>query len=99
MSTSNLFKVFGINQIGSTNCVDVPLRISGLITAQDEVGIPARIECEEDSIGSALMLNSQLLHVGIPRPLQGIHLGTSQCRPQSRQRLNNIVNAAAFFAS
>jgi hypothetical protein len=45
------------------------------------------------------MLNSQLLHVGIPRPLQGIDLGTSQCRPQSRQRLNNIVNAAAFFAS
>ena len=99
MSTSNLFKVFGVNQIGQPDRVCIPLSVSSLVASENQVCIASWIKCEQDSIGPALMLNAQLFHIGISRALQGIDLWPTECRTQLRQCLDHIMDAAALLVS
>jgi len=93
---SNLFKVFGIDQVGG-RIASAYTAVSGLVASADQVRIAARVKGEQNAIGFALMLNAQFFMLGTVN-LSGIHLG----RPapdQLRQRLNHIVDAAAFLVS
>jgi hypothetical protein len=61
VSLSNLVEVLGVNCIRATHCVDVPILFPCFVAAQNQVGIPAGIEGEENAVGPSFMLNPQFL--------------------------------------
>src|SRR5215207_7032740 len=61
--------------------IEALLTHSRLVAGDHQNTVPARIESKSHSPDSPHRIESKLLHVGVLRPLQRVHIRTSELRP------------------
>src|SRR5690606_9547987 len=62
--------------------IEPPFAPARLVTGYQQDCVPARVERERDPPRPICGIEAQLLHVGVPRTIEGIHAWTPGGRPQ-----------------
>jgi hypothetical protein len=75
----------------------VPVLITGLISAKDEVGSSTRVECEQDSIRPASMLGPKFFHIGMTGIADRIDMRAAKKRTDIFEQIHGEINAFVFI--